>query len=265
MRAKLLPAAQELYSIDFQRLADEQEQARSFPWVTAGLVLVLLVALLAAQMYLTRRTNRLLNVGLLVATIAVLLGLVWGTFVLLVEASKVASGHDSGTRQVELAVQARITALKMRANETLTLVARGDGGEYETEFKKLSDDVSGGGSLLVRAQQLAANGDTLDAARQNVRNWLEAHDRVRELDDGGSYQDAVALAIGSAKDGAAVAFNDLDGNLSRAIDDGRVVFVDETNAASTAMTALVPGVAVLTLVAAAGVTMGIRERLQEYR
>jgi hypothetical protein len=265
MRAKLLPAAQALNSIDFNRLADEQEQARAFPWITVILVVVLLVALVVAQMYLTRRTNRLLNVGLLVATIAVVVGLVWGSVVLLLEASKVANGHDSGTRQVELAVQARITALKMRANETLTLVARGDGGEYEDEWKKLVQQVSGDGNLLVRAQALAANGDVLEAAQGDVSDWLDAHDKVRELDDGGSYQEAVALAIGDAQDGAAVAFNDLDGNLSSAIDDGRAVFVDQTGAASAAMTALVPGVVVLALFAAAGVTMGIRDRLQEYR
>jgi hypothetical protein len=267
MRAKLLPAAQALYSIDFDRLGEEQEQARSFPWTTVILVFVLLVALVAAQRYLTRRTNRLLNVGLLVATIAVVVGLVWGSVVLLLESSKVANGHDSGTRQVELAVQARITALKMRANETLTLVARGDGGEYEEEWKKLAQQISGDGdtNLLVRAQGLAADGDVIEAARGDVSDWLDAHDKVRQLDEDGTYQEAVTLAIGDAKDGAAAAFNGLDENLSAAINDGRAVFVDETSAASQAMTALVPGVVVLALLAAAGVTMGIRERLQEYR
>jgi hypothetical protein len=267
MRAKLLPAAQALYSIDFDRLGEEQEQARSFPWTTVILVFVLLVALVAAQRYLTRRTNRLLNVGLLVATIAVVVGLVWGSVVLLLESTKVANGHDSGTRQVELAVQARITALKMRANETLTLVARGDGGEYEEEWKKLAQQISGDGdtNLLVRAQGLAADGDVIEAARGDVSDWLDAHDKVRQLDEDGTYQEAVTLAIGDAKDGASAAFNGLDENLSAAINDGRAVFVDETSAASEAMTALVPGVVVLALLAAAGVTMGIRERLQEYR
>ncbi|HEV7648296.1 MAG TPA: hypothetical protein VGP26_09050 [Actinophytocola sp.] len=265
MRAKLLPAAQALYSIDFTRLAAEQEQAREFPWVTVGLVVVLLAALVATQLYLTRRTNRLLNVGLLVATIAVIVGLGWGTVVLLLESTKVADGHDAGTRQVELAVQARITALKMRANETLTLVARGDGGEYEAEWKKLATEISGDDNLLARARAIAADGTVLGDAEDNVRDWLTAHEKVRDLDDGGAYQEAVALAIGDAKDGAAAAFNDLDGNLSGAINDGRAVFVDQTGAASSVMTALVPGVAVLALLAAAGVTMGIRERLQEYR
>ena len=265
MRAKLLPAAQELYSIDFNRLAAEQEQARAFPWVSAGLVLVLLVALVGAQLYLTRRTNRLLNVGLLVATIAVVVGLAWGTVVLLLESGKVANGHDSGTRQVELAVQARITALKMRANETLTLVARGDGGEYETEWKKLAGEFAGGDSTLARAKALAADGDALEAAQGDVRSWLDAHEQVRKLDDDGDYEKAVKLAIGDEEDSAAASFNDLDENLRAAIGEGRTVFVDQTGAADSVMTALVPGVAVLALLAAAGVTMGIRERLQEYR
>ena len=266
MRAKLLPAAQELYSIDFRRLADEQAQARSLPWIAGGLVLLLLAALIAAQLYLTRRTNRLLNVGLLVATIAVVVGLAWGTVALLIESTRVANGHDSGTRQVELAVQARITALKMRANETLTLVARGDGAEYEDDWKDLTTEISGDGSenLLVRAQELADSA-VLEAARENVTDWLAAHQKVRELDDDGAYQEAVTLAIGDAPEGAAAAFNDLDENLLRAINDGRRVFVDETTGASAAMTGLVPGVVVLALFAAAGVTMGIRERLQEYR
>jgi hypothetical protein len=267
MRAKLLPAAQELYSIDFDRLADEQRQARSFPWTAVVLGLVLLAALVATQRYLTRRTNRLLNVGLLVATIAVVVGLGWGTVALLIESNKVENGHESGTRQVELAVQARITALKMRANETLTLVARGDGGEYEADWQALTKEISGSGqdNLLVRARDRAADGDALDAAKENVRDWLVAHREVRALDDDGAYEKAVQIAIDDRPDGAAVAFNDLDKNLLSAISEGRAVFVDETGAASGALTGLVPGIAVLALLAAAGVTMGIRERLQEYR
>lgn len=269
MRAKLLPAAQELYSIDFRRLAEEQAQARSFPWITVALVLALLAALVATQRYLVRRTNRLLNVGLVVATISVLVGLVWGTVALLMESSSVADGQESGTQQVELAVEARIVALKMRANETLTLVARGDGGDYEKEWQALVPELSGSGreNLLVRAQELAADDRTrevLERARTNVADWLELHKQVRELDDGGSYEKAVELAMGD-EDGAASRFSELDGNLLRAINNGREQFVAETGAASSALTGLVPGAAVLALLAATGVTMGIRERLREYR
>jgi hypothetical protein len=270
MRAKLLPAAQELYRIDFERLAAEQQQARDFPWVTVVLVFALIVALVAAQRYLTRRTNRLINVGLLVATCAVIVGLIWGAVALWIESTRVANGHDHGTSQVEIVVQARITALTLRANETLTLVARGDGGEYEAEFQELAGQLSGDGdgNLLVRAQALAETQEArnvLEQARMNAADWLEAHGRVRQLDDGGSYQDAVSLAIGDDPEGAATMFNRLDDNLLQALNHGREEFVDETSAASRMLTGLVPGVALLALLAAVGVTMGIRDRLQEYR
>jgi hypothetical protein len=270
MRAKLLPAAQELYEIDSARLADSQDAATAVPWISLGLAVVLLGALVVAQLYLTRRTNRLLNVGLVVATASVLVALVWGSVALLIESSQVSDGREHGSGQVEVIVQARIAALKMRANETLTLVARGDGGEYEDEFQKLSKQVSGKGSdnLLAQAQQLAdtpASRDLLAAAQKNVNDWLAAHKKIRQLDDGGSYGDAVALATKPDANSAETMFTKLDDNLQKALRDSRQQFADKTSGASKAMTALTPGVGVLALLAAAGVTMGIRDRLQEYR
>jgi hypothetical protein len=269
MRAKLLPAAEELYEIDSARLADSQDAAGSVPWFSLGLAVVLLGALVAAQLYLTRRTNRLLNVGLVVASSAVVVALIWGSVALLLESSRVSDGREHGSGQVEVIVQARIVALKMRANETLTLVARGDGGEYEDEFEKQAKQITGAGSLLAQARELAANQETqnlLAAAQRNADDWLASHKKIRQLDDGGSYQEAVSLAISSdAKASAAAMFTELDDNLQKALRDARQKFAEETSGASRAMTGLTPGVGVLALVAAAGVTMGIRDRLQEYR
>jgi len=157
----------------------------------------------------------------------------------------------------------------MRTNETLTLVARGDGGEYEDEFEKLSQELTGSGSLLAKARELSATDDTrtlLATAQRNVNDWLSAHRKIRELDDGGAYGEAVSLAISpDAPTSAATMFTLLDDSLLKALREARQQFAEETNGASNAMTGLTPGVAALALVAAAGVTMGIRERLQEYR
>jgi hypothetical protein len=159
----------------------------------------------------------------------------------------------------------------MRANETLTLVARGDGAEYEDEFEKLSEQITGDGpdNLLTRARDLAANQETKDLladAQKNVDDWLAAHRQIRELDDGGAYQEAVSLAISpDAKTSAATMFTQLDDSLLKALREARQQFADDTSGASNAMTGLTPGVGVLALLAAAGVTMGIRDRLQEYR
>ncbi|MFE0022388.1 hypothetical protein [Amycolatopsis sp. NPDC059021] len=272
MRAKLLPAAQELYKVDTLRLADEQDDATGFPWLATLLVLVLLAALIVTQVYLTRRTNRLLNVGLVVATVCVAVSLLWGAAALIVQGVFVGNGQDNGTRQVDALVRTRITALQGRADETLTLVARGDGGGYEKDFAGLAVQLvgqDGRSGLLGEARGLANGGDAagkIDEASQAAADWLKAHKEVRRFDDDGQYSDAVDLAIRhDRQNGAAPAFQRLDDSLQAAINVGRQAFLDDTRAGDRALTLLAPGLAVLAVVAAAGATMGIRERLREYR
>ncbi|CAM3448169.1 hypothetical protein KIPE111705_09225 [Kibdelosporangium persicum] len=273
MRTKLLPAAQELYRIDVGRLTDEQDDAASFPWLTVALTVILLGALIATQVYLTRRTNRLINVGLLVSTVAVGIGLIWGVAAGWVSAVAVGNARDEGSQQVDVLVQARIVALKCRADETLTLVARGEGGaEYEKEWQVLAPTISGKGDgdkdLLVKARDAATDSAVSGEVRSAIDNaqaWQEAHRKMRELDDGGQYDQAVAMAIGDDDTGAAKAFNRLDENLSSAIQKGREKFVESTSSAENALIGLVPGVAVLALIAAGGALVGIRQRLREYR
>jgi hypothetical protein len=272
MRDKILPAANKLYQIDFVRLGAEQEDVRSFPWVTVVLAVLLLAALIATQMYLTRRTNRLINIGLAVATVAVVLSLIWGTVALLFMSAGVADGQRNGSALVEVLVRARIVTLKLRADETLTLATRGDGPDYEGQFtKELKPQVSGGdeANLLVQAKNLTSSQQVageVQAAIDNTNAYLAAHDRIRKLDkDEGKYQEAVDVAIKDAPDSSATAFAKLDENLLNALNAGRQEFLNQTLTSRNALTGLVPGVVVLALLAAAGITVGIAQRLREYR
>jgi hypothetical protein len=267
MRSQILPAAEKLYQINYQRLTAEQEDARSFPWITALLAVALLVALVVTQLWLTRRTNRLINVGLAAATAAVALALVWGTAALLIESTYVRGAERDGSQQVDLLVQARINSLKCRADETLTLVARGDGKSYEEEWAALAPTLAGPDNLLSRAAATASPelaGPINDAVR-DAEAWVAAHGKIRELDDSGQYSEAVTLAIGDAPDSAAMAFASLDRNLIAALDAGRAEFTSQTATAENALTGLAPGVIVLALIAGVGTTAGIRARLREYR
>ncbi|WP_245614226.1 hypothetical protein [Actinokineospora inagensis] len=270
MRSKLLPAAEKLYQINYGRLDGEQESAKEVPWVSVVLVVALLATLVLTQRYLTRKTNRLLNIGLVTATLAVALALIWSAVALFVLSTHVGDAERNGAQQVDVLVQARINSLKCRADETLTLVARGDGPGYEKEWAQLAATFTGDGqgNLLARAKDLAANDDLageVQLAVQNADEWVAAHRKIRELDDGGQYEEAVKVAIGDAPDSAASAFAKLDKNLIAALDAGRAEFFTQTTKAGNALTGLVLGIAVLAVVAAAGITVGIRERLREYR
>ncbi|RLK60530.1 hypothetical protein [Actinokineospora cianjurensis] len=270
MRSKLLPAAEQLYEINYDRLQAEQESARSIPLAPILLMAALLVALVLTQRYLTRRTNRLLNIGLVAATAAVALTMIWGTIAMIVLSSHVGDAERGGAQQVDVLVQARINSLKCRADETLTLVARGDGPGYEQEWQQLAASITGDGpgNLLRQAKDLASSdamAGEVQLAVQNAQAWADAHRKIRELDDGGQYEEAVKVAIGDAPDSAAAAFGKLDKNLITALNAGREEFFTQTTRAGNALTGLVPGIAVLAVVAAAGITFGIRERLREYR
>lgn len=273
MRSKLLPAAQELFRIDIQRLNEGEDDATAIPWLLIGFTVLLLAALIATQIHLTKRTNRLLNVGLLVATIAVGVGVLWGALAMVVGSAHISSAHRDGSQQVDVLVQARIVALQCRANETLTLVARGDGPQYETDYQKLIPGLvakdGGPGTLLATAKDLAADNEqtsgSVTAAVDSAAKWHNAHLEIRKMDDAGDYQNAVKAATGAEPTSAAQLFAKLDSSLDDAIMSGRQAFVERADEAGKTLTGLLPGMAILGLVAAAGVTMGIRQRLQEYR
>lgn len=272
LRVEILPAAERLYEIDNDRLAEAQDDAAGFPWVTVVLLLGLAAALICTQAYLRRTTNRVFNVGLLVATGAVGVAVLWTTVALTVQGVLVSQGRDDGSEQASLVVDARISALRARADETLTLVARGGGQEYEAEFTDQFGRFAGPdgeGGLLARARTEAAGTAAeapLRSASEAAVAWRSAHERIRELDDSGDHREAVVSALDVGDDtGAAAAFARLDDNLAAAIGTARQEFVDDTTAASRALTLLAPGFAVLSVIAALGATLGIRERLREYR
>jgi hypothetical protein len=271
MRSTILPAAQSLYTIDFERLGAEQDAARAFPWFTVILTVLLLAALIATQRYLTRKTNRLINIGLFAATAAVVLGLIWGSLALLVGSSAVADGQRNGSAFVEVLVKARIATLKMRADETLTLIARGDNvKQYDDDFNALRKQVSGTSSdnQLQRAKDLAPNetvAGEVQAALDNTNAYLIADGQVRDLISKNQTDQAVQAAIGDKPDGASATFAKLDDNLLKALNGGRQEFLNQTVDARDALTGLVPGIAVLALLAAAALTLGIAQRLREYR
>ncbi|MFS8102775.1 hypothetical protein LFM09_37170 [Lentzea alba] len=252
MRTQLLPAAQELYRAETDRVARAQDEA-DFPWGSVLVLLAFVIALVLVQRYLTRKTNRLLNVGLLVATGAAVLSLLWVTTVSVLVMRDVADSRTA-SEKVDVLAQARIATLTARGEETLTLVARGAGQAYEKNFVEVSERLEG---QLDQAQQLERT-EAVDQAMRHFRQWQQVHQRIREADDAGQYNDAVALINNPY-------FDSLDQDLVRAIGEARQDFSDEVAVARAALAGTVVGVLVLAVISAAGSTMGLWQRLKEYR
>ena len=158
-----------------------------------------------------------------------------------------------------------------RADEALTLVARGSGGDFDKDFDKQMSTLLGDGrndGLLAAAQTRSDADKVHDAAAKAARDtgaWKDAHSHLRAQDVGGNYPDAVRLAISGGDGSTADAFSRVDGDLVAGIDAANATFDRQARQAADGFTLASPGMIVLTLLLLAGVVAGLQQRIAEYR
>jgi len=269
MRGTLLPAAEQLFSSAQRRLIDGQRQGAGVPWAVLLLGLVTIASLVAAQVLLARRTNRVFNVGLVAASLAALIALAWSAMALSVSAAEAGKGHRDGSALVSVLAPARQAALRARADEALTLIARGSGAAFEQDYAAVLADLvgqDGTGGLLGRARAAApADRAVIEEARTQALRWRDLHAKVRQLDDGGDYEGAVALATATGPDSPSTVFGRLDAAITSAltVTNGRVH--SQAGHAGRALGGLGAALVLLTAGLVTAVVLGFRPRIGEYR
>ncbi|MFC7636236.1 hypothetical protein ACFQWA_08935 [Streptomyces thermogriseus] len=277
MQKKMLPAAEELYRKENQRLDADYAKATSYPWAAIALGVAALAALGWAQRRLYLRTNRVLNHGLVAATAATAVVLLW----LVVGHSVARAGLDDsrahGVRSLNVLHEARIASLKARSDENLTLVSRGavtkeleDGtvmDAYEWAFDQEIDKLA---KALARADRLAddtAGRKPVQRANASMKAWRSRHELARGANDSGDYQKARdrVVGIGARDQSTAECFDNVDASLASALAHETDEFERAARAGAAATTGLPAGSAVLAVLGAAGAVLGIGRRLSEYR
>jgi hypothetical protein len=261
MRNELLVAAKSLYEAETTQVEADRGSAAGFPWLAVVLLLLVVAGLVAAQVYLTRLTNRLFNLGLLGASVLVVVLLGWLVLSWNGVRGQLSAAHRDGSAQVQLLSQARLDTLQARADESLTLVARGNGGDFETDYKAADGRLAG---LLDRAKGAATDPAVqavVAAAVSDAGTWRKTHADVRGFDNGGRYGDAVSAANGAGQD----AFNRVDADLAKGIALTNDTFDRRARAATGALGGAELGLSALTILFLAGLVFGFQQRLAEYR
>jgi hypothetical protein len=273
MQEEMLPAAEDLYTKENQRLRDDYADATPYPWPAIALGVLALAALAWAMRRTYLRTNRVLNHGLVAATTATTVVLLWLTVGHTLARSGLNDSYDHGVRSLNVLHDARIASLKARGNENLTLVARGAettkiGDEtfdaYDHDFGRDMDTLGKG---LARAERLADDDSgtkPVSAAVGNMTEWKKRHAAAREQDENGNYQQALDMVIG-AKGATGECFDSVDKNLAAALAHEENEFEQAAGDGRDALTGLPAGAAVLAVLGAAGAVLGIGRRLSEYR
>jgi hypothetical protein len=264
----MLRAAKRLYEEQSRLLSAAQADAARTPWPVLGLGGLAVAWLAAVQVYLTRRTNRLVNVGLLAAAAATAAALGWFWVASVSAAGHSAASRRDGTAQVEALAAARIAGLRARSDEALTLVAQGNGKPYEDHFVTTMGELAGPDGLLSRTRAQIRDTDTrplIERAVTAADAWNTRHGELRSADDSGHYSQAVQLATDGTLESTAGRFTSLDSALDTAIAHARGRLNAQANLARSALRGVDAGVAALALLAAALAAAGMAPRLREYR
>jgi hypothetical protein len=259
LREQVLPTLDEVVLHDADQVAADLADVRNALWVLAAGLLAALAVLVLSQVWLARRTHRVLNVGLTAATAVVVVAGVVGA-VLLSQASARAHDVRTGSYAATLAAsQAYALANEAKSMEAFTLIKRGSGQAYEEQFGETTADA---------AQRLedAAADDVLDGSSgQALDAWVARHAEIRALDDGGDWDGAVALATSTDEDSPGAAFEEFSAAARDDIETNATATRDALASAGTG--SAVAGWLLLAAGAAAAVLAwrGVTARLEEYR
>ena len=271
MHLRLLPAARSVYAQVNAALATESAQATGLPWTVVAVLLALAIgiALVRTQRWLRRRTHRIVNYGLLTATLAAAISVIWILVAFAIARSDFQQGLGHGSSPAETLAQAGISAQQARGDEVLNLISRSGSTSFQQDFNAMRARIGPGtGSLLDAAAASSPEGASaraVAAASRDAARWYAVASRVFKLDLASNYAAETQLVIGTGPGSSSRGFTRLESDIGRAIAADQVVFHQHASAGRSAFANLEAGVIVAALLMAAGSAWGLSRRLAEYR
>jgi hypothetical protein len=253
LRSTALPILDNLVSSNAGRAADQMDVRVGY--LLPAISLLALAGVIIGQLWLARRFKRRINVGMLVSAVLLLVITVGGFIAVQQLSSSLSSISNGSYAAVNAAADARIDANNAKSNESLTLIARGSGQAFEDAWKSSADSVTSNLGRLSERPELTTQWQA----------YTDVHNEIRELDDDGRWDRAVAKATGSGRDSSNTVFNTFDQNLASYLDE------QSQNASSSLANeqpAMVVGAILILLGGLAAALLGrwgVATRLKEYR
>lgn len=266
MHLVLLPAARAVYDQENSQLTAASATATGLPLAIIAIVAGIVAGYIGfrAQRWLANRTQRRVNRGLFVATVAGVAALVWLAVALLAGRSDLLQATQHGSGPAETLAQADIGALQARGYEALNLISHtGDAG-FQGEIHAIQGTLN---TQLASATDAstAADAKLITDAGQAAKTWFSVNQQLHVLDTQYNYGAETRLAIGTGPGSAATGFARFQADLTTAIAADQGVFTSNATASRDAFGGLEIGVIVLALMMAGGCAWGLSRRLAEYR
>jgi hypothetical protein len=264
MQSTILPDAARLFRATSERVDAETTASTQIPAPVIMVVGTTVVFGAFSHRWLARRTRRRINPGLVVGALAILVMVVWVGTALTISTTASRSAKDTAAESLKTVTNVAITAQQARADETLSLIRRGDEEKRKQSFYQRID------SMHRQLDQYMSRSDAVDkpdleGADQLLLRWRQANDRISSYISVGNYRAATQVALGSSEEDSTPAFDKLEDELVKAMDQGRIHLRNDVINARSGLSGAQVGGVVLSLGAAIAVALGLWPRLKEYR
>lgn len=265
MTSRLLRAADHLYTIEAERLNDDYRAgtATSALVTFAAASAVALILLLLAQWYVTRISRRVLNVPMVVATVALAAVSVWGIVGLLSAQNSLETAQRNGSDPVEALSAATVLLSRAQGDLSLTLVNRGTDVTDPADFGVVGRVLARPAGLINEISALARRTGTTVTTQRFDNDYTAYRAKARQvmqLEDGGQLTRAILLAPQ-----ASAISEQLSRDLAQQTDAAQGRFTRAAADATSALSGLAFAIPLITVLAAALALVGLRQRINEYR
>ena len=264
MQDKILPDAQSLYQVTSARVDAETTASAKIP---APVIIVVTATLgfgVFAHRWLARRTKRRVNVGLVAGGLAIALMIVWVGTAMAISTAGSRAAKNTAADSLRTVTNLAITAQQARADETLSLIRRGDEDVRKRSYYQRVDTMREQlGDYLARKDSVDKSG--LAQADQLLEKWRQADERINNYITVGNYQAATQVALGTGEDDSTPAFDKLNDALEQGIQESRKQLRYDILSARRVLSGTTVGGVMLSVGAAFAVALGLWPRMSEYR
>jgi hypothetical protein len=264
MQSMILPNAQRLYQETAERVDTETTASTHFPAPVIFVIAGTVVFGVFSHRWLARRTRRRINPGLIVGALGILVMVVWVGTALTISTTASRSAKDTAADSLKTVTSVEITAQQARADETLSLIRRGDEEMRKQSFYQRIDFMHDSLDHYMSRPDAVDKYD-LQGADQLLVRWRQANDRINAYIAVGNYRAATQVALGNGEDDSTPAFDKLDDALVKAMEQSRTHLRNDILNARSGLSGAQVGGVVLSLGAACAVALGLWPRLKEYR
>jgi hypothetical protein len=257
----LLPTARTIYQFEDNAVRASSAEATSLPAVilAVGLALVAVILLVLGQRWLHRRTHRVFNRGLVVATVFLVVSAVWLSVAFTLARSDMSTAIGQGANPAETLAQASIDVQQIRGDSILNVIARSGTSRLSDDSDARSAEVN---RLLATAKD-AGNAKVTAALATSIAaapGWFAANKTGYGL--GTKYQYAAEKA---SVDAADAGFQKVGGGIEQALVAARGTFNSAASSGASAYGQLEAIIIIASLLMAGASAWGLSRRLAEYQ